>query len=91
MPSELSRYVIAKGSLAIEGISLTVAKIDGVEVTVAIIPHTAEITNLKSLKPGAPVNLEVDMIAKYVEKMMATVKPAVSSSITIENLVSQGF
>ncbi len=88
IPAELSRYVIAKGSLAIEGISLTVAKIDGVEVTVAIIPHTAESTNLKSLKPGDPVNLEVDMIAKYVEKMT---RAAASSSLTIENLVRQGF
>ena len=61
---------IFKGSLSIEGISLTVAKIEGTEVTVAIIPHTAEMTNLHSLKPGDPVNLEVDMIAKYVEKMM---------------------
>lgn len=90
IPSELTRYVIAKGSLAIEGISLTVAKIDGVEVTAAIIPHTAEVTNLKSLKAGDPVNLEVDMIAKYVEKMMAA-KPAASSAMTIESLVSQGF
>ncbi len=88
IPAELSRYVIAKGSLAIEGISLTVAKIDGVEVTVAIIPHTTESTNLKSLKPGDPVNLEVDMIAKYVEKMT---RAAASSSLTIENLVRQGF
>ncbi len=88
IPADLSRYVIPKGSLAIEGISLTVAKIDGVEVTVAIIPHTAEITNLKSLMPRDPVNLEVDMIAKYVEKMT---RAAASSSLTIENLVRQGF
>lgn len=88
IPAELSRYVIAKGSLAIEGISLTVARIEGNEVTVAIIPHTAEMTNLKSLKKGDPVNLEVDLIAKYVEKML---KPATSSGITIENLVRQGF
>ena len=70
VPAELSRYVIAKGSLAIEGISLTVAKIDDSTVTAAIIPHTAEMTNLKSLEPGDPVNLEVDLIAKYVERMM---------------------
>jgi riboflavin synthase len=88
IPAELSRYVIAKGSLGIEGISLTVAKIEDTKVTVAIIPHTAEMTNLKSLKKSDPVNLEVDLIAKYVEKMM---KPAPSSSITIENLVRQGF
>jgi len=88
VPAELSRYVIAKGSLAIEGISLTVAKIDDSTVTAAIIPHTAEMTNLKSLKPGDPVNLEVDLIAKYVERMM---KATPSSTITIENLVRQGF
>jgi riboflavin synthase len=69
VPSELTRYIVAKGSLAIEGISLTVAAIDGTNVRVAIIPHTAEVTNLRSLKPGDPVNLEVDVIAKYVEKM----------------------
>ena len=62
--------MIFKGSLCIEGISLTVAKIEGTEVTAAIIPHTVKMTNLKSLKPGDPVNLEVDMIAKYVEKMI---------------------
>jgi len=88
VPAELSRYVIAKGSLAIEGISLTVAKIDDSTVTAAIIPHTAEMTNLKSLEPGDPVNLEVDLIAKYVERMM---KATPSSTITIENLVRQGF
>jgi riboflavin synthase len=70
IPADLARYVIFKGSLCIEGISLTVAKVEGTKVTVAIIPHTVEMTNLKSLKPGDPVNLEVDMVAKYVEKMM---------------------
>jgi len=89
IPSELARYVIYKGSLSIEGISLTVAKIEGTQVTVAIIPHTVEMTNLKSLKPGDPVNLEVDMIAKYVEKMMRG--ESESSSITLEKLVSAGF
>jgi riboflavin synthase len=88
IPRELARYVIFKGSLCIEGISLTVAQIEGVEVTVAIIPHTTELTNLKSLKTGDPVNLEVDMIAKYVEKMM---KSDAQSSITVERLVSEGF
>jgi len=89
IPSELARYVIYKGSLSIEGISLTVAKIEGTQVTVAIIPHTVEMTNLKSLKPGDPVNLEVDMIAKYVEKMMQG--ESGSSSITLEKLVGAGF
>ena len=89
IPSELERYVVFKGSLSIEGISLTVAKIDGKKVTVAIIPHTWEMTNLKSLKAGDPVNLEADMIAKYVEKMMRNEAPA--SSLTVEELVRQGF
>jgi riboflavin synthase len=89
MPSELARYVISKGSLSIEGISLTVAKVEGTEVTVAVIPHTTEMTNLKSLKPGDPVNLEVDMIAKYVEKMLRG--DSANSSITIERLVREGF
>jgi riboflavin synthase len=88
IPPELSRYVIYKGSLCIEGISLTVAKIEGTNVTAAIIPHTAEGTNLRSLKPGDPVNLEVDLVAKYVEKMIAAKK---SSSITLEKLVREGF
>jgi riboflavin synthase len=89
VPSELTRYIVAKGSLAVEGISLTVAAIDGARVRIAIIPHTAEVTNLRSLKSGDPVNLEVDVIAKYVEKMIGTEKA--KSSITLEKLVRAGF
>jgi riboflavin synthase len=89
IPPDLARYVIFKGSLSIEGISLTVAKVEGTEVTVAIIPHTTEMTNLKSLKPGDPLNLEVDMIAKYVEKMMRG--DSTNSSINVERLVREGF
>jgi len=89
IPPDLARYVIFKGSLSIEGISLTVADIEGTKVTVAIIPHTVEMTNLKSLKPGDPVNLEVDMIAKYVEKMMQG--DSSNSSITLDRLVAAGF
>jgi riboflavin synthase len=89
IPPELARYVIFKGSLCIEGISLTVAKIEGTAVTVAIIPHTAEMTNLKSLTPGDPVNLEVDMVGKYVEKMMRGASS--TDGITLQDLVSKGF
>jgi riboflavin synthase len=89
IPPELARYVIFKGSLSIEGISLTVAEIEGTQVTVAVIPHTTEMTNLKSLKLGEPVNLEVDMVAKYVEKMLRG--DSANSSITIERLVREGF
>jgi riboflavin synthase len=89
IPSELARYVVLKGSLSIEGISLTVAHLEGTRVSAAIIPHTAEMTNLRSLKPADPVNLEVDMIAKYVEKMMKG--DSANHPITLEKLVSEGF
>jgi riboflavin synthase len=91
IPSELEKYTVFKGSITIEGISLTVAKLErdvpGIVCTVAIIPHTVEMTNLGSLKPGDLINLEADLIAKYVEKMM---RPA-SGSITVQELVAQGF
>jgi riboflavin synthase len=89
IPPELARYVIFKGSLSIEGISLTVAKIEGTRVAAAIIPHTVKMTNLKSLKAGDPVNLEVDVVAKYIEKMIRG--ESAGSSLTVERLVSEGF
>jgi len=89
LPREVEKYTVYKGSISIEGISLTVAKIEDPICTVALIPHTVEMTNLNSLKPGDPVNLEADLIAKYVEKMM-TREPA-ESSLTMEELVRQGF
>jgi riboflavin synthase len=89
LPSEVEKYTVYKGSVCIEGISLTVAKLEGKSCTIAIIPHTVEMTNLHSLQPGDPVNLEADLIAKYVEKMM-TSEPA-ESMLTVEELVRQGF
>lgn len=89
IPPELARYVIFKGSLSIEGISLTVAKIEGTRVGAAIIPHTVKMTNLKSLKAGDPVNLEVDLVAKYIEKMIRG--ESGNSALTVERLGSEGF
>jgi riboflavin synthase len=89
MPSEIEKYTVFKGSICIEGISLTVAKLEGTTCTVAIIPHTVEMTNLNSLQPGDPVNLEADLIAKYVEKMMAN--ESAERALTVEELVRQGF
>jgi riboflavin synthase len=89
IPSEIEKYTVFKGSISIEGISLTVAKLERNRCTIAIIPHTVELTNLGSLQPGDPVNLEADVIAKYVEKMMRG-EPA-QSSLTLEELVGQGF
>src|SRR5437867_570927 len=88
IPPEIERYTVSKGSICIEGISLTVAKLEGNCCTVAIIPHTVKTTNLQSLRAGDPVNLEADLVAKYVEKML---RERSSSSITLERLVSEGF
>ena len=89
IPEDVEKYTVFKGSIAIEGISLTVARLDNRRCTIAIIPHTIERTNLHSLKPGDPVNLEADLIAKYVEKMM---KPDPQErDLTLEDLVEQGF
>jgi riboflavin synthase len=89
IPADIEKYTVFKGSISIEGISLTIAKLERNRCTIAIIPHTVEMTNLGSLKPGDPVNLEADLIAKYVEKMMKG-EPG-RSAITIEELVEQGF
>jgi len=70
-PPELLRYVVEKGSIAVDGISLTVAAVDERGFTVSLIPETLERTNLGAATPGAPVNLEVDVMAKYVEKLVA--------------------
>jgi riboflavin synthase len=88
LPDDVEKYTVYKGSIAIEGISLTVAQLENNRCTVAIIPHTVERTNLHSLKPGDPVNLEADLIAKYVEKMM---KDDAGGSLSLEELVEQGF
>jgi riboflavin synthase len=93
IPPAIEKYTVFKGSITIEGISLTVAKLErnssAFTCQVAIIPHTVEGTNLGSLKPEDPLNLEADLIAKYVEKMMKR-EPG-QSSITVEELVKQGF
>lgn len=68
IPEQLTAYVVEKGSITIEGISLTVASIHGNEVEVAIIPHTYAETSLRTLPPGSPLNIEVDILAKYAER-----------------------
>jgi len=70
MPEELARYVVEKGSVCVDGISLTVTWTDGSRFSAALIPHTLEATTLGRVEPGNPVNLEVDVIAKYVEGML---------------------
>jgi riboflavin synthase len=71
-PPALARYVARKGSIAIDGVSLTVNEVEGREFGVNIIPHTFEVTTLGSVVPGRRVNLEIDPIARYVERLIAT-------------------
>ena len=69
-PHELARYIARKGSICIDGVSLTVNRIDGSVFEMQLIPHTLEVTTLARLAPGATVNLEVDLIARYVERLL---------------------
>ncbi|MGZ5291727.1 MAG: riboflavin synthase [Actinomycetota bacterium] len=70
VPAELRRYLVVKGSVSVDGISLTVAAADAETFSVALIPHTLDVTTLGSTRVGDPVNLEVDVIAKYVEALL---------------------
>lgn len=88
IPSLLARYVVAQGSICVEGISLTVAAINEDRLEIAIIPHTFEATNLRDLQPGNPVNLEVDVLAKYVEKMMTR---DTGEKLSRDELMRRGF
>ena len=69
-PDEILRYCVEKGSIAVDGVSLTVASLDGDSFSVALIPHTLTVTTLGELQPGREVNLEVDVLAKYVERLL---------------------
>ena len=69
---DLLRYVVEKGSIAVDGVSLTVARVDDGSFDVSLIPETLQRTNLGTARPGTPVNLEVDILAKYVEKLVRT-------------------
>ncbi len=70
VPEELRRYTVEKGSVTVDGISLTVAALHDNGITIALIPHTLAVTTLGAARPGDPVNLEVDVIARYVERLM---------------------
>jgi len=88
IPRELTRYVVPQGSITVEGISLTVARIEGTSAEIAIIPHTYQATNLHGLRAGDPLNIEVDVLAKYAEKIAQGATPG---KLTIAELVKQGF
>jgi riboflavin synthase len=91
-PSEIGQYLVYKGSIAVEGISLTIANLTDDFFEIAVIPKTWKLTNLSSLKNGDAVNLEVDVIAKYVERIMLYGKAEKKTeSITMEKLQKLGF
>lgn len=90
VPDELDRYLVFKGSIAIDGISLTVAEVSGGVVSVTIIPHTYESTNLCTKRAGDRVNIETDVLAKYVEKMLANIDTK-ARPITVERLREEGW
>ncbi len=90
-PPEILRYVVEKGSIAIDGISLTVAAVGDACFQVSIIPHTGAETTLLRRKPGDTVNLECDIIAKYVEKLMQPAETPKRSGITLDFLAANGF
>jgi riboflavin synthase len=69
-PKNLAKYIARKGSVTVDGVSLTTNKVKGRTFSINLIPHTVEVTTLKRLHPGAKVNLEVDLIARYVERML---------------------
>lgn len=93
MPADLAIFLVPKGSIAIDGTSLTVNEVDAEHFTVTVIPHTAEKTLLLDLAPGDPVNLEADMLAKYVQRMLsAYVRPeAPKEGLTWAKLAECGF
>ncbi|HEY6375169.1 MAG TPA: riboflavin synthase [Edaphobacter sp.] len=89
IPTALTPYVVEKGSITIEGISLTVAAIQGDEVTIAIIPHTYASTSLRTLTPGAPLNIEVDVLSKYAERQQK--KTPETFTLTEQYLMANGY
>ncbi len=89
---EILKYIVSKGSITIDGISLTVADVDSSGFSVSVIPHTGANTTLLSKKPGDTVNLETDMIGKYVEKLLHfQAEEKQESKITMEFLAEHGF
>ncbi len=91
-PAEIGQYLVYKGSVSVEGISLTIADLNDDSFEIAVIPKTWELTNLSTLKKGDAVNLEADVIAKYVERIMLYGRGAEKSeAITAEKLHKLGF
>lgn len=91
VPQPLLRYLAYKGSIAIDGISLTVAALNQDVLEVAVIPHTYQVTSLRGLQPGCKVNLECDLIAKHIERLFEKMDLPAKSSLRLKDLEEQGF
>ena len=91
VPEELRRYIVMKGSIAFDGISLTVAGLNEGVVDIAIIPYTYEKTNVSTMTVGDPVNVECDVLAKYVERLLEGREQPAPPRWTVEKLQEQGF
>mgnify|MGYP000876984690 FL=1 len=96
--ADILRYVVEKGSVALDGISLTVARVSAADFTVSLIPHTREITNLREKRMGNRLNIETDILGKYVEKLFPGVRirgesdaPKSAGGLTMDFLRQQGF
>ncbi|NMH65764.1 riboflavin synthase [Shewanella salipaludis] len=90
-PAELARYIAHKGSITVDGVSLTVNEVDGSRFRLTIVPHTAGETTLVKLKAGDRVNLEVDLIARYLERLMQASPEPQKDGVTMEMLARSGF
>ena len=93
-PAELARYIAEKGSIRVDGISLTVNSVEGARFRLTIVPHTTQETTIAQWRVGSRVNLEVDVIARYLERLILgdkAAKPQASSNVTMAMLAENGF
>jgi riboflavin synthase len=90
LPANEARYVAAKGSICIDGISLTVNEVRDTRFRVNIVPHTSEVTTITRRAPGDRVNIEVDILAKYVERLLSRPEPG-KEGLSLETLIRNGF
>jgi len=90
-PAQLAKYIAEKGSICVDGVSLTVNGVDGRRFDLNIVPHTLTETTIEEYQPGRQVNLEVDLLARYLERLMLGEKAACSGNVTEELLASAGF
>ncbi|OYD22608.1 riboflavin synthase [Oceanimonas baumannii] len=90
-PAALSRYIAEKGSITVDGISLTVNTVQGAAFKLTLVPHTLNNTTLNDWQVGRSVNLEVDLIARYLERLLSADKPDMSGGLTLATLAASGF